>query len=453
MSDGSPSGPAAPRAMPNSSPPSPAAMMPTTVSDQHCPLLDLPVEMLQRITNNLHRTEALPALRLTCKALDNITFDRFAQTFEVVNCCIFYEERWLSLKKLLEKPSRITSRIRWVQFTTDFFESAEFDTVPLALNHDDVHLPVALNNTYMTYAESRAAAIQPAPINVALFGRIFLNLERVFPHIGVCCRMSDNQGEGFEHLRAQRDIVFTMVVTHHKIRSLALSHASLSTLDDVVKYMRPELEKSVSKLERFEFVPTRGNEALTTRHNATPYELKVRLMYRVLRSAETLWSLELSLCRFTLLNRASSIMATLLDGTVSNNIRRFVLRSAKLSGKYLLKALSRWAPKLVELELGDVRLTFVREGWSPILQFIATMPKLERLTLWEMGEKRSPTSSDMVVISMNHLSQGRKTVMTARTSTGLRESDRLGRHYIGRDEVLLGLEELLAGRLTYRDAW
>jgi hypothetical protein len=120
MSDASPSSPAATHAMQEISPSSSAATMLATEGSQYCPLLDLPVELMLRITKNLHRTEALPALRLTCKALEYITFDRFAQTFEIVRCCIFYEERWLSLKKLLEKPSRISRRVRWVEFTTCF---------------------------------------------------------------------------------------------------------------------------------------------------------------------------------------------------------------------------------------------------------------------------------------------------------------------------------------------
>ena len=395
MSDASPSSPAATHIMQEISPSSSTATMPATESNQDCPLLDLPVELLLRITNNLHRTEALPALRLTCKALDHTTFDRFAH------------------------------------------------------NHDAGFLPVALNDTYKTYAETQAAEVQ-GPINIALFSRLLLDLKRVFPHIGISCRMSDNQGEGFEHLRVQRDILFTMVISNHKMRNLSLSHGSISTLDDVVKHLLPALQQSASKLERFEFVPTRGSEDLLTRGSITPHELKLRLMYRVLRSAEKLWGLELSLRRFTLLTHASGIITTALNSTVSNNIRRFVLQSAKAVEEILLKALSQWAPKLVELELGDVRPTFVHEGWTPILQLIATMPKLEFLTLWEMGEMRDTTSLDMVVISMNHLVKGSKRSMIARTSTGLQESDRSGRYYRGRDEVSLGLEELLAGRLRYQ---
>jgi hypothetical protein len=423
-----------------------------TEGSQYCPLLDLPVELMLRITKNLHRTEALPALRLTCKALEYITFDRFAQTFEIVRCCIFYEERSLSLKKLLEKPSRISRRVRWVEFTTCFFESVDFHEVPLAHNHDAGVLPIALNDAHKTYAEMQAAEIQ-GPINVALFSRILLDLKRVFPYIGISCRMSDNQGKGFEHLRAQRDILFTMVISNHKIRNLSLSHGSISTLDDVVKHLLPELQQSGSKLEAFEFVPNRGSEDLVTRRDTTPTELKIRLMFMALQSAEKLWSLELSLRSFTLLNRASGIIALALDATVSNNIRRLILTSTKVGEKTLMKALSRWTPKLVELELGDVRLTYVHEGWTPILQLIATMPKLEFLTLWEMAEIRNTVSPGTVVISMNRLEKGSKTSMVAGTLTGLQESDRSGRYYSNRGEVSLGLEELLVGHLRYQDAW
>jgi hypothetical protein len=199
------------RAMSDSTPSNPAATMPIKEGDQHCHLLDLPVEMLQRITNNLHRTQALPALRLTCKALDHVTFDRFAQTFGTVKCCIFYEKRWLSLKKLLETPSRITDKIRWVEFTTCSFESTDYHKLPLALNHDDGTLRHARATALKTYAKSQAAAIQDHSINVALLGRVLHDLIRVFPHINISCHISDNQGDGLEHLRAQRDFLFDHV--------------------------------------------------------------------------------------------------------------------------------------------------------------------------------------------------------------------------------------------------
>jgi hypothetical protein len=427
----------------------PAATMPTTEGNQHCHLLDLPVEMLQRISNNLHRTQALPALRLTCKALDHVTFDRFAETVDTVKCCIFYGKRRLRLKKLLETPSRITARIRWVEFTTDFFEGRDFGKVPLALNHDDGALEDALVKTFKTYAESQATAIQGRPINVALFGRVLGDLKRVFPHIQISCRMSDNQGDGCEHLRAQRDILLTMFITNHEIRHLSLSHSTLLTLDNFKDHMRPELLQSVSNLFSFGFVPARGGETRVTQLSSTPYELRVRVMNQLLQSAPNLRHLDLCLDKFALLGESSTIAKHALRSTVSNKIERFVLRSARVSEKVLLKALSRWAPTLMELELGEISLTFVRDGWLPILQLISTMPKLKCLHLWEMGEKRLVTAWDLVVISMDHLAEGRKSTLNVRTLRDPLGSGRCCRQYSGRDEVLLGLGELLAGHLRY----
>jgi len=438
--------------MSETSPSSLAATMPAPEGDQHCHLLDLPVEMLQRITNQLHRTQALPALRLACKALDNITFDRFAQTFKFVRCCIFYEQRWLSLKRLLEKPSRITSRIRWVEFTTCLFEDKDFSKVPLALNHDDGVLATALYKNHKAYVESQAAEIQ-GPINVALFGRVLSDLKRVFPHIEIGYRISENQGEGFEHMRAQRDILPTMLITDHKIRHLALSHGSVLTMDNFMDHMRPELLQSVSNLRGFTFASPRDGETNVTQRNATAYDLRVRVMHKVLESAGNLRSLELCLYKFTLSNRASDIARTALHSTVSNKIQRFLISNVRVDEVCLLKALSRWAPKLVELELRDVVLIGMREGWLPILQLIATMPKLKNLTLWEMAEKRPRRpgfDKGIAMMDMNHLAQGRKSLQPARMLTDVQQTDAWGRQYSGRIEVVSGLDELLAGRLSYQ---
>jgi hypothetical protein len=323
-----------------------------------------------------------------------------------------------------------------------FLQDVEFNTVPLALNHNDrVYVS---KKAYKTYAESQATAlIQAAPINVALVGRVPLGLKLVFPHIGISCRMPDSQGEGFEHLRAQCDILLTMVITFHKIQNLSLSHSSMQTVEGVMAHLRPELLQSVSGLKGFRFVPVRGGETEVT----LPSDQSRRgLMYKVLQSAGNLDDLELSLKKFVLLGRASGIAASFLDATVSNNIRRFVLKNARVSEEHLLKALSRWAPKLEELELGEICLTFVRQGWLPFLQLIATMPKLKHLVLREMLEKKSLVTSDVVSIIMKSLTKGSKGSLPARTRPGQYEGDKGGRHYSGRNEVLLGVEELLAER-------
>jgi hypothetical protein len=117
--------------------------------------------------------------------------------------------------------------------------------------------------------------------------------------------------------------------------------------------------------------------------------------------------------------------------------------------KHLLEALSRWAPKLVVLELKEVALTSVHGGWLPILRLISTMPKLKHLTLWVMAEK-SPTTPGPVVISMSHLVQGRKIVSHTRMLPNPQQTDGWGREYSGRNAVVSGLDEVLTGRLRYQ---
>jgi hypothetical protein len=204
-------------------------------------------------------------------------------------------------------------------------------------------------------------------------------------------------------------------------------------------HLRPELLQSVSDLQSFSFEPAYGPETRVTRLNPTPYELSVRVMSGVLGSAPNLRHLCLSLRAFRFLDCTSDIVTAVLDSTVSDNIERFVLISAKVPEEALLKALSRWGPTLMYLELGEMSLTPVRQGWLPILQLISKMPKLKSLSLWKMGEKRLITRSSLAVFTMNHLAKGHKI-----------GGDRCGRNYSGSDEVLLDLEELLAGQLSQK---
>lgn len=71
-----------------------AVIMSTPTRDQHYPLLELPVETLQRITGLVDSHEDLPVLRRTCKVLDDVTFNQFANaSFSNLKCCIFSEAR------------------------------------------------------------------------------------------------------------------------------------------------------------------------------------------------------------------------------------------------------------------------------------------------------------------------------------------------------------------------
>lgn len=88
----------------------------STKNDGKSPhLMAVPVELLQRVANNLS-DETLPTFRLTCKAIETATFDQFADTFFKTRYCYIHDEpRWTLLRDVLS--SMMADRIRRVVFT------------------------------------------------------------------------------------------------------------------------------------------------------------------------------------------------------------------------------------------------------------------------------------------------------------------------------------------------
>ena len=72
---------------------------------------------------------------------------------------------------------------------------------------------------------------------------------------------------------------------------------------------------------------------------------------------------------------------------MSDNLQELVLHEVYVDDKDLLKALSRWVPGLLVLIIEFSSLESVSEGRSAILQVLSTMPKLERLDLWQIDEQ------------------------------------------------------------------
>lgn len=102
------------------------------VANNNSALLALPVELVHRIADHLE-DESLLQLRLTCKALETIRFDRFAEAYVVhQSCWIYEEERWKRLYLIFTTNRRLSTHIKTILLTVDVLEaSAEraLDTV------------------------------------------------------------------------------------------------------------------------------------------------------------------------------------------------------------------------------------------------------------------------------------------------------------------------------------
>jgi len=275
----------------------PATAMPSAVTDKHCHLLDLPVELLQRITNLLDPHETLPAVRLACKVLDDVSFERFARTsFSVVSCCIFYEQRWLRLKEILDGPSRITERIEHVNLTicvSENIDSTELQLAPTAVD-TDVPLEDVQILVHEAQDEARTEDITYPP-NFALMSRVLRDVERVLPPGAVTLNLIQGHTRNWTNyqIEAHCEALLTMASTQAelRIRSLYLSPNSMLGLDRSLAHLRQETLRCTSELKMFKLFRPLGYEVVLELDDMKT----LNHMCEILRSATELHSQHFSL--------------------------------------------------------------------------------------------------------------------------------------------------------------
>lgn len=92
-------------------------------SASHAGLLNLPTEILDRITGYLN-DEVLPTLRLTCKTLQAAIFDRFCDAYIAhLGCWVISKDRWERLHNLLTTSSKtVSGKVQTITFTMDELE-------------------------------------------------------------------------------------------------------------------------------------------------------------------------------------------------------------------------------------------------------------------------------------------------------------------------------------------
>jgi hypothetical protein len=195
------------------------ATMSTSPQNKDCPLLEMPIETLQRITDLLDTHGDLPSVRLTCKTLDYVTLERFVSaSFSTVKCCIFYESRWIRLMKIVSGPSRITRKIQKIDLTTCFFEDRDPSEIRLAPRKPSPnHTITALTNPYYkafkAHNKAEAVAVQHLP-NLALMSRVLRDIEKVFPPGVVTLYLIESQHCPNRYIDAHRDALFTLASAH-----------------------------------------------------------------------------------------------------------------------------------------------------------------------------------------------------------------------------------------------
>jgi hypothetical protein len=416
--------------------------MSTPTQNQHCPLLDLPVETLQRITDLLDTHEELPVVRRTCKTLDNVTFDRFADaSFAEIKCCIFSEARWLRLKEILGGPSRITSRIRNVEFTTHLFDRREKNELELVLNDDYLENywnDIDQSEEAREYEESKATEVRDSP-NLALMMRVLRDVQTVLPPQAVTLDLVQNLDSANSHVQAHLEALVTLASTQAQLRigGLALTQSAIWALFRNFQHLPQDMLRHAPELRTFKLESGRSAWDHEEDSDLLAVGGPLKHVYEILRSADELRVQYLDLELLVNPQEIITIAQHLLESTVSCRLASLTLSGMSVEEDVLLEALPRWAPSLLTLSLNNVRLFSMHKGWSAVLRTLSTMPQLSYLKLRGLDEQHVEFRC-LISVSLD-----RETSIIARPGGE--------RKYEGRMVVSLGLEKLLTEPLPYLD--
>jgi hypothetical protein len=106
-----------------------AAVLSISTDNDTFRLLDLPPELVARTTSFVN-SEGVIATRLACKALEAITFERFAiENFEHMYCWIRTNQDFDRLKDILGLSPRLSSKIRQLTLTADVLRGRPIGTL------------------------------------------------------------------------------------------------------------------------------------------------------------------------------------------------------------------------------------------------------------------------------------------------------------------------------------
>lgn len=422
----------------------PATLAPTTAAQSDDSLLlSLPIELLQRITNLLDAQKALPNVRLACKTLELASFERFAlAAITEHHHCVYYEPSLLRLEALLNSnsPSRLALRITKVRFTTTFLESRDIDEIQLA-PAKDLPMKEAQIKAYKAY---RASAAFDNGINFPLMARILSNLRSRSPRIMVGLFMVSNHDQ---RLAVGYDVLMAAAAADSAFQQLMLPFPCVLGSGDP-NCPQLNLIKCTSSLKAFGLPGEPGLEdSADIRKTPLPTILqRLKGVDSILRSAKQLRWLTLDLFILLQHKEVSHVAAGLLNAVEPCNISRLTLQNMVVKEDDISKALARWRPGLKWLEMAAVKLTNVRKQWPGILQLIASMLKLESLQLFDLEDQAVSWTHKQSVVSFAHLEVGLK---TARELGSSRSPPAFVLMYTGRDQVVAGMEALLASPLSY----
>jgi hypothetical protein len=389
-------------------------------------LLALPVELLQRITNELSE-ETLTAFRLTSKTSEAATFDRFAKIFfEERHCYIYEKPRWTLLDSIVS--SRLADRVRKVVFTTDFLAPVCTEQLQLAPEHARIG---AYEHQWaqIELKESMSCAVGPrqqipAWPSTGAIERCLINVRNLAPKLHVELNLGGYYGwseQEEECTSVQASILFALAASRMKLTTFSIAQPGLGDFDETMKTQGCELSAPMRSLQNFSY-----SEPIFAWN-----EYDRSLISGLLRSAIKLRKLKLSLDPddFLFYSNYDPVIPGLFRGNDFTHLETLEIEYMNVNGVDLVAALLQCRRNLRRVHIEDVCVTESDNERFRVLGIFTEMPSLSSVSLVRLA-----------VVGQYHM-----------VFNDLKHGDTYNGYqmrYEGHLEVAAGLKELLDARLT-----
>lgn len=353
-------------------------------------ILDLSTDVLTLALNSLN-DESLTSVRRTCKALDRVTFDRFADHyFAHIYCWNYTTDGFERLRDIILHSSRLRDRIRRVTLTDDFFEDLAVTSLQFVPkeNQSDEWAKIWSIQAYLnTCYDSSTRHI--------LMHRVLKDLQRLPQKVLIDVdfihhdAINPRSRDGYN--RRTDLTLFSLITSQTKVHSLAIEEFTFELMDEILAHDRAELMACMSAIETLKF----------TVHFWPPlrpfFEHTTSLATDILRSAEQLRNLTFDVAlergkevctRYVanLLNVPSEILQV---GHYSN-LKTLKLVHFAVSEDDLSRVLRQCRATLTHLNLWRVRLTSGYAGWRRIGEILLQAQLLAFLQLQIMYTSDEP---------------------------------------------------------------
>lgn len=209
-------------------------------------ILTLPPELTIRVLSFLD-TEMLPTIRLTCRALEDASFDLFVEAhFAHIYCWIFKPQAFRRLKDIVQNSPTLRARIRRVTLTDNAIEDQPFSALHVvrASNERDDEW----GRFFMNYNLHDGNDLGTSHV---LMHHVLRDLKDLPQDISVEVDLTHHLHAGYCHevlKRTLQSALFCLTMSNTAINTLAIDSTSLKGVDDILTHNREDFLASMSTI-------------------------------------------------------------------------------------------------------------------------------------------------------------------------------------------------------------